>query len=64
MRKASVKASETPNERLHRKQSNKDAMANKRNKSVSVKYAIAAFHSEVCVYMLSSYDVQEKCYST
>ena len=45
--KASIRATETPSEMMQRKHSNKERMSNKRRKSVSVEYAISAFHSEV-----------------
>ena len=46
-RMASMRASETFNVKLHKKQKNKEAVANARTTTVPVEGAIAAFHSEV-----------------
>ena len=46
MHKASMKAS-TPDEVLHRKQSNKEAMASKRKSSVSIEHVNLSFHRDI-----------------
>ena len=47
MRMASMRESETPDEVLRRKQSNKEAMASKRKRNVSVEHAILSFHHDI-----------------
>ena len=47
MHKASMRASETPDEVLCRKHSNKEGMANKRKSNVSVEHAILSFHRAI-----------------
>ena len=44
---ASVRASETPEQTLHRRQSNKQSMSSMRKRNVSVECAVSAFHSKV-----------------
>ena len=43
----SIRASETPEQALNRRQSNKQSMSIKRKRNVSVECAVSAFHSEV-----------------
>ena len=47
MHKASMRASEIPDEVLRRKQSNKEAMASKRKSNVSVEHVILSFHHDI-----------------
>ena len=42
-----LRGSETPSDVVSRKQANKEAMDNRRSRSVPVEHAIAAFHLEV-----------------
>ena len=43
----SIRAAETPEQALNRRQSNKQSMSIKRKRNVSVECAVSAFHSEV-----------------
>ena len=45
--KVSMRASETAEETLHRKESNKKTMVNKRKRNVSIEHAISAFNCEI-----------------
>ena len=47
VRKVSMRAYETAEETLHRKESNKKTMVNKRKRNVSIEHAISAFNCEI-----------------